>query len=181
MGATGMDEPAATREAAEKSAKPGRPGRPRDAEVDGAVAAYARRCAELLPEGALDPAYAAASRHAAFEAAIAAASHAGLRSAVISRCRREGLPLPPRGRRSREVAVIEAVLVAVWHLEAGPEGAPRVVMLGHRHRTLLPEHPSPAQLLVWRERAAVRRINALPPEERRAAVLRLAARAPRPA
>ena len=167
------------RRPAEKSANP---GRPRDTDVDAAFAAYASRCSELLPEGgaASDP-YVAAARHAALEEALAGSAHPGLRSALISRCRRAALPLPPRGRRSSESAAIEAVLIAVWRFEGDGDGGTRVVTLGHRFRPLLPEHPSPASLLVWRERAAVRRINALPPRERQAAVARLAARCTRPA
>ena len=165
-------------------AEPAAPGRPRDADVDAAVAAYVCRCAELLPAGSdTDPAYTAGVRHAALELALAAFDHPGLRSAVISRCRRGGIPLPPRGRPGAAALAVEAVLVAVWRFEQGASGRTTVVPLGERWRPLLPEQPTPAQLLVWRERAHVRRINALAPEARRVAILRLARQAqpPRPA
>lgn len=162
-----------------KSANPGRrvrPGRPRDREVDAAVATYAVRCADLLPHGSdPSPTYTAGVRHAALETALEASRHPGLRSAVISRCRRDGIPLPPRGRPSAEAAAVEAVLVAVWRFEEDLAGNTRVVILGERWRRLSPEQATPAQLLVWRERARVRRMNALPPAARREAILRLAA------
>lgn len=154
----------------------GTPGRPRDADVDAAVSAYQARCEEMLgPTEDLSGPYAAGVRHAALAAATTACDHPGLHSAVISRCRRSGIPLPPRGRPGAAALAIEAVLVAVWRFQRDTDGRDALMVSGERWRPLLPEHASPAQLLLWRERARVRQINALPPGRRRAAVLRLAA------
>ncbi len=160
----------------EKNANSPHRGRPRDAEVDAAAAAYQTRCDMLLQKGdGSDPVYAAGVRHAALKETLSAFNHPGLRAALLSRCRRAGIPLPPRGRPGAAALAVEAVLVAIWRFERDPTGDPRIVALGERWRPLLPEHPSPAQQLIWRERAHVRRINALPPDRRRSAILRLAA------
>lgn len=161
----------------ENSANPtGRGGRPRDAEVDTAVTQYEQRCRELLPGGSdPEPSYAAGVRHAALEEALSGFRHPGLRWAVISRCRRSGIPLPPRGRPGAAALAVEAVLVAIWRFEGDTGGYESLTVTGERWRPLMPEHPSAAQRLVWRERAHIRRINALPPERRRSAILRLAA------